>query len=236
MKDETMPARMLLVLLIAAVALCPLSVIAQQPAGDVKTPPAAGAQAKLGFDDVADCQSLKTKLVEVETQSKDLDEVLAQPAADTEALLKGIFIGTQIMLGYGDALFQTTAQHEGACKDALRSAEKSAEIIRIYELLLDPTLRGYDFLQRVKTSAEALGDADTAADMETALSGYAGSMRQLIGFCEGDVPEDKSAALCGNFRAQVEARIGVPPEATPPKAKEDAKADTPPKAKEDASK
>jgi hypothetical protein len=183
-----------------------------------ETPPATTAPAATppatpvvdNFETVAACQSLAAALKEVEAQSALLDSVLTTPAEDSDTFLKGIFVGTQTMMNYGDALFKATAEHEDACKEKLRAANNHADIIQIYRLLLTPTLRGYDFLIRVRTSADKLADADTARDMTEALDGYSTSMNKLVEFCRQDLQEDAlppdAPKPCEAFRAEIEQR------------------------------
>jgi hypothetical protein len=185
------------------------------PATDSATPDGADAVTApptptVTFDTVLACQELAAALKDVDAQSADLDAVLAQPAEDTEAFLKAIFIGTQMMMNYGQALFEATGTHEEPCKEKLREANNTADIIQIYRLLLPPTVRGFDFLSRVRASADKLSDPDTSRDMSEALDGYGAAMNKLVELCRQDLQESTlppdAPKPCEGFRAEIEQR------------------------------
>jgi hypothetical protein len=177
--------------------------------------PPPDAPAAVTFSDILACQDLAAALKDVDEQSLQLEAVLATPAKDTEEFLKGIFIGTQTMMNYGQALFEATGAHEEPCKEKLREANNTADIIQIYRLMLPPTLRGYDFLSRVRASADKLNDADTSRDMSEAIDGYAAAMNKLVELCRQDLQEDTlppdAPKPCESFRAEVAQRTAPKP-------------------------
>lgn len=162
------------------------------------------AQEQASFDSIEACQELEKGFTNVDLESQKLDAILSDPSSTREDFLAGIFQGTQLMLAYGETMFQLSERHENACKAALREAGMPSEILRIYRLGLDPTTRGYAFLGRVKSLATSLGDEQTAADMEVAMEGYKSSASQLVDFCLQDSENSKG---CEELRREIELRL-----------------------------
>ncbi|OIP40516.1 MAG: hypothetical protein AUK47_08175 [Deltaproteobacteria bacterium CG2_30_63_29] len=196
-----MSPRTLLPILMLLSALPVSQVLAQD------TPPTTAPAVAVSFESVEACTAFSSALDKVSEDSKQLDSVLVEKAADREILLASIFEGTQIMLAYGEAMFKASDSFEDKCKSALRDGSKSEEIIQIYNRVFEPTMRAYDFLARVKGSASELGDTQTVTDMDGALSEYKASALKLIDFCEDDLPEDKAPTLCGELRKKMDERL-----------------------------
>lgn len=168
--------------------------------------PADGA-APRGFEDFEACKAFSQELATITEDSKRLEQAMASKATSQNELLAAIFEGTQIMLAYGERMFEASDKYEEKCKAALREAEQAALIVEIYDRVLEPTMRGYDFLVRVRDSAEALGEEQTVADMSEAIEGYKASAHKLVEFCESDLPEDVAEARCGEFSRRLDARM-----------------------------
>lgn len=191
------------VLLFLAVLLAMNPLASAQDTAPVVTPPAVA----VSFESVEACTSFATALDKVNEDSKQLDAVLSEKAADREILLASIFEGTQIMLAYGEAMFKASDSFEEKCKAALREGAKTEDIVQIYNRVFDPTMRAYNFLSRVKDSAAELGDMQTVTDMDGALNEYKTSALKLIDFCVDDLPEDKGPALCGELRKKMDEQL-----------------------------
>src|SRR5690606_21105761 len=88
-----------------------------------------------------------------------------------------------------ERMFEASDEYEEKCKAALRENKLEAEIIKIYDLVLTPTVRGYKFLVRVRDSAQKLDDQQTVDDMNAAIESYKKSASQLVDYCEQDLPE-----------------------------------------------
>ena len=109
------------------------------------------------------------------------------------------------MLAYGEHMFEASDLYEEKCKAALREAGRAEEIAGIYERVIEPALRGYAFLSRVRDGAKALDDEQTVTEMEEAMKGYKASTLQLIDLCEKDLPEEAATVRCGELRKRLDA-------------------------------
>lgn len=195
--------RAVLVLVFASAAALPVALHAQEEPG-AGTAPAATGQS---FEDFDACRSFAEELAAISEDSKRLEQAMPARVETQNELLAGIFEGTQIMLAYGERMFETSDKYEEKCKAALREANQAALIVEIYDRVLEPTLRGHDFLVRVRDSAEALGEEQTVADMKEAIEGYRASARKLVEFCQSDLPEDVAEARCAEFSRRLDARM-----------------------------
>lgn len=163
-------------------------------------------EAPASFDAFAPCKSFSEELEAVNEESKKLEQKMPAKGATQNELLAAIFEGTQIMLGYGERMFEASDEFEESCKAALREADQPALIMGIYERVFEPTMRGYDFLVRIRDSAKTLNEEQTVADMNEAISGYKASARKLVEFCKDDLPED-ATKHCDELSRRMDARM-----------------------------
>lgn len=191
--------------------VCPLLVLLLMlPAGALaqsgkKTKKKAAPAAGSAFDSVQACTTMRTEMQKVITQSEGLRDILKSPSPDVNTFLTDIFVGTQLMLAFGDEMFRISEQHEETCKAELREKGQVPEILKLYELVAPPTLEAFAFIVRVRATAKKLGDTATEKDMETAVADYTDSLRKLVDLCKSDLGDE--AGRCDAIGRSIDDRI-----------------------------
>ena len=165
------------------------------------------AEEGVSFATVEACVSLQVEIEASLSQAKTLDALFPRGLDEREAMLAGIFQGTQTMLEYGEAMFAASDAWEEKCKAALREGRKAEEIIHLYDLLLEPTALGLDFLVRVRETAERLKDTATVDEMNLAIAEFREAAMQLADFCEADIPKEEHESTCAEFRVRLDKRL-----------------------------
>ncbi len=171
-------------------------------------PTLASAQNESAFDNIEACAALESSLAEIAKNSAELDTFLAQPPTSREAFLAEIFTGTQRMLALGEQIFSAADAHEEICKAALREADKALEIARIYDLILEPTIKGHLFLVRVRDAAHAMNDTATVADLDQAITEFRTAMLRMVDLCVADLgSQSDTNVICEELRRRLDARL-----------------------------